>query len=109
MTQEKIPEDIKSFNIPEILPIIGIDNIVFPKMVFPLEVVDEHSVKLVDEVMASDRLMGIVLAKKGNGNKSDQCSDQPASPEMGTSAVILKMAKGNDNRTQLLVQGISRF
>ena len=109
MAHEKIPEDIKSFNIPEILPIMAIDNVIFPKMIFPMEVVEEHSLKLVDEVMASDRLMGIVLAKKGNGNKSDQCSDQPASPEMGTSAVILKMAKGSDNKIQLLVQGLSRF
>jgi ATP-dependent Lon protease len=108
MTQEKIPEDIKSFNIPEILPIIGIDNIVFPKMIFPLEVLDDQSIKLVDEAMATDRLMGIVLSNKGPLDREEKCSALP-SAEMGTCAVILKMAKGNDNRTQLLVQGLSRF
>lgn len=108
MTNEKIPEDIKSFNIPEILPIIAIDNIVFPKMIFPLEVVDEHSIKLVDEAMASDRLMGIVLSKKDPQGREEKFPALPSS-DMGTCAVILKMAKGNDNRTQLLLQGLSRF
>jgi ATP-dependent Lon protease len=108
MTQEKVAEDTQSFHIPEILPILGIDNIVFPKMIFPLEVVDEHSIKLVDEVMASDRLMGIVLSKKDSPKPDESCSALPPA-EMGTCAVILKMAKGSDNRTQLLVQGLSRF
>ena len=108
MAHEKMPEDIKSFNIPEILPIMGIDNIVFPKMIFPLEVIDEHSIKLVDEVMAGDRLMGIVLSKNDPQDREEKCPALPSS-EMGTCAVILKMAKGSDNRTQLLVQGLSRF
>jgi len=108
MTNEKIPEDIKTFNIPEILPILAIDNIVFPKMIFPLEVVNEQSIKLVDEVMASDRLMGIVLSKKDTPGGEDKLTALP-SHDMGTCAVILKMAKGSDNKTQLLVQGLNRF
>jgi len=108
MTNEKIPEDIKTFNIPEILPILAIDNIVFPKMIFPLEVVNEHSIKLVDEVMANDRLMGIVLSKKDTRGSEDKLTTLP-SHDMGTCAVILKMAKGSDNKTQLLVQGLNRF
>jgi ATP-dependent Lon protease len=108
MTQEKMPEDIKSFNIPEILPIMTIDSIVFPKMIFPLEVVDEHSIKLVDEAMASDRLLGIVPSQKYPRDREEKFPALP-SADMGACAVILKMARGNDGKTQLLVQGLSRF
>lgn len=108
MTQKKMSEDIKSFNIPEILPIMTIDSIVFPKMIFPLEVVDEHSIKLVDEAMASDRLLGIVPSQKYPRDREEKFPALP-SADMGACAVILKMAKGNDGKTQLLVQGLSRF
>ncbi len=92
---------------PGILPILPLfDAALFPKMVLPLVVMQGESVKLVDEAMASDRLIGLVVSKK--------LAKENASPEedlygIGTSALILKMAKTQDNRAQLLVQGVSRF
>jgi ATP-dependent Lon protease len=89
------------------LPILPLfDAALFPKMVLPLVVMQGESVKLVDEAMASDRLIGLVVSKK--------IAKESASPEedlytVGTSALILKMAKTQDNRAQLLVQGLSRF
>src|ERR1035437_7867 len=107
MASEKMPEDIKSINIPEILPIIQLNSVVFPKMIFPLEVVDEHSIKLIDEAMAKDRLMGLIMFRNDSPDGQDKC---PLAPnDIGTCVVILKMAKGGDNRTQLLVQGLNRF
>ena len=91
----------------ELLPILPLfDAALFPKMVLPLVVMQGESVKLVDEAMASDRLIGLVVSKK--------IAKESASPEedlykIGTSALILKMAKTQDNRAQLLVQGLSRF
>lgn len=91
----------------EILPILPLfDAALFPKMVLPLVVMQGESVKLVDEAMASDRLIGLVVSKK--------IAKESASPEedlyaIGTSALILKMAKTQDNRAQLLVQGLNRF
>jgi ATP-dependent Lon protease len=91
----------------EILPILPLfDAALFPKMVLPLVVMQGESVKLVDEAMASDRLIGLVVSKK--------IAKESESPEedlytIGTSALILKMAKTQDNRAQLLVQGLSRF
>jgi ATP-dependent Lon protease len=108
MADEKMPGEMKAISIPEILPIIPLVNVVvFPKMILPLEVAEEHSITLVDEAMASNRLMGLVLAKQNPQDMEAKC---PAEPEaIGTCVVILKMAKGGDNRAQLLVQGISRI
>ena len=65
MAEEKKPGDLNTVHIPDVLPIISLVNVVvFPKMIFPLEVFEEHSVALVDEAMAKDRLMGLVLSEK---------------------------------------------
>jgi ATP-dependent Lon protease len=78
----------------------------FPMMVLPLVVHGEESQKLVDEAMAKDRLIGIVVSK----DKDLGASSKPATLyEVGTAALILKMAKPEEKGTQLLVQGISRF
>jgi ATP-dependent Lon protease len=108
MAEEKTPVDLKVVDIPEILPIILLTNIVvFPKMILPLEIFEESSLTLIDEAMARDRMIGFLLSKKSYQEVEAACPGEPSL--IGTCAVILKMAKGGDNRAQLLVQGISRF
>ncbi|MDP2725607.1 MAG: endopeptidase La, partial [Syntrophales bacterium] len=108
MADEKIAGDLKALNIPEILPIIPLINVVvFPKMILPFEVFEANSLALVDEAMATNRLMGLVLSKKNPLEMEAACPDDPT--PVGTCVAILKMAKGHDNRAQLLVQGISRI
>ncbi|MBI5580973.1 MAG: endopeptidase La [Deltaproteobacteria bacterium] len=108
MTDEKPPEQSSSTPMPDTLPILPItDSVLFPKMVFPLLVMAPDSVQLVDETMSRDRMVGMVFVKP------DEASESPPKPgnyaAVGTSAMILKMAKTPDNRTQLLVQGLGRF
>ncbi|MBN1842378.1 MAG: endopeptidase La [Deltaproteobacteria bacterium] len=97
----------ETFKIPEVLPILPVvDLTLFPKMVLPVMVEEEGSQKLVDEAMAKDRLIGIVVSKEKD-LKASHKSD--ALYKIGTAALILKMAKPEDHVTQLLVQGVSRF
>jgi ATP-dependent Lon protease len=108
MTDEKSPEGGSSNNIPAILPILPVvDAVLFPKMVTPLLVMQPDSVQLIDEAMSRDRMIGMVFARP------DPAQEGPPKPEnyapVGTSAMILKMAKTPENRTQLLVQGLGRF
>ena len=104
---EKPPVEIDTEKIPELLSILPLfDAALFPKMVLPLVVMQGESVRLVDEAMAKNRIIGLVVSKKpGEGLKPDHKDLAP----VGTSALILKMAKTQDNRTQLLVQGLHRF
>jgi ATP-dependent Lon protease len=93
--------------IPEILPILPLyDAALFPKMVLPLVVLQGESVQLVDEAMAKDRIIGLMVSKKPEDKDTP---DEEDLASMGTTAMILKMAKTQDNRTQLLVQGLNRF
>lgn len=108
MTQQPQPQqNFDPDNLPETLSILPLfDAALFPKMVLPLVVMQGESVQLVDEAMAKNRIIGLVVAKKPIKQDSDPREDLE---KIGTSALILKMAKTEDNRAQLLVQGISRF
>jgi ATP-dependent Lon protease len=108
MSEEQQPEAGHSPAVPAILPILPVvDSVLFPKMVTPLLVMQPDSVQLIDEAMSRDRMIGMVFAKP------DPAQEGPPKPEnyatIGTSAMILKMAKTPENRTQLLVQGLGRF
>ncbi len=107
--QDKRPSlDYNTENIPNVLPILPLfDATLFPKMVLPLVVMKGESVHLIDEAMANDRMIGLLVAKKQENVRPDPESGELAS--VGTAAQILKMAKTEDNRVQLLVQGMSRF
>ena len=107
MAEKQPAPEVSSENIPEFLPILPLfDTALYPKMVLPLVVMQRESVQLIDEAMSKDRIIGLVVAKK-------QIQESPLPKEelfgVGTSAFILKMAKTQDNRAQLLVQGLSRF
>jgi ATP-dependent Lon protease len=107
MADEQSPREVDAEKVPEILPIMPLyDAALFPKMVLPLVVMQGESVKLVDEAMAKDRIIGLIVSKKPEGKNAPDKEDLAP---VGTSALILKMAKTQDNRTQLLVQGLSRF
>ena len=107
MAEEKSTEELKVLKIPDILSLVPLFNVVvFPNMVFPLEVFGEQTMTLVDEAMAADRIVGLVMSKKSPKEIKNQAEDLYG---IGTSVVIVKMAKTGENGATLLVQGVSRF
>ena len=91
--------------LPEVLPVLGLSDIViFPGMVAPLLVESAESMKLIDDVVGGDRLVGMVLQRKPDVEK-------PKPDEMhefGTAARVLKMIKFPDNTVRVLVEGLWR-
>jgi len=69
-------------------------------------VMQDESIRLIDEAMAKDRIIGLLLSKQPNVKSTYSDEELYA---VGTSALILKMAKSEDQKAQLLVQGLSRF
>lgn len=107
MDEKKLSADFGTENIPGNLPVLPLfDAVLFPKMVLPLVVTEEDSVKLVDEAMSKNRIIGLLVSKTKSKDKSKPEEDLAM---IGTSAMILKMAKAEDNKAQLLVQGLARF
>lgn len=107
MTLQNGSENKNNYNIPEVIPILPLHNVlVFPKTMIPLEVTGSASA-LVDEAMTKDRLVGLIMLKKAPDALNQYAKDDLQA--VGTCAVIIKMAKTSENHTQLLLQGISRF
>jgi ATP-dependent Lon protease len=107
MTENSPSTEPETGKIPDFIPILPLfDAALFPKMVLPLVVMQGESIQLIDEAMAKDRIIGLLVSKKQENVRPDPEGDLAA---VGTSALILKMAKTHDNKTQLLVQGLSRF
>ncbi len=106
MTEQQSFSELSADKIPENLPILPLfDAALFPKMVLPLVVMQGESIQLVDEAMSKDRVIGLVVSKDPVAKKISQ-DDLYI---YGTSALILKMAKSEDNRAQMVVQGLGRF
>jgi ATP-dependent Lon protease len=110
MTDPKQPAVPDPEAIADILPILPLsDTILYPKMVLPLMVMEELATRVIDDAMGGSRTIGLLAARqadKGHGPSYPRTADLAA---VGTAGLILKMAKGRENRTQLLVQGLKRF
>jgi ATP-dependent Lon protease len=107
MTDAQDPKPKGTEDLPDTLPIMPLfDAALFPKMVLPLAVMQEESIKLIDEAMSKNRIIGLAVAT----NKTDKTPyPKEDLAKIGTTALILKMAKTEDQKAQLLVQGLSRF
>ncbi len=95
-----------SSDLPEEIPILPLRGlVVYPQTAVPLTIGQARSIRLVDEVVKSDRLVGLVASK-------DSGVDEPG-PEMlysyGTLAVIHRLFRAPDGTIRLLVQGSTRF
>ncbi|NOX32885.1 MAG: endopeptidase La [Deltaproteobacteria bacterium] len=98
---------ITSENIPDIIPILPIvDTNLFPKMVLPLVLIQHEAVELIDEAMAGNRMLGLLLSKRSDIDSRHTAEDLY---RIGTVAIILKMSKMEDDKAQLLIQGLDRF
>jgi ATP-dependent Lon protease len=106
---QKPSEELKIARIPEILPVLPLAGaFVFPKMLFPLEVYGASAISLIDEAMAGDRLIGLIMLKQA-GDPTEGPHKKEDFYGVGTSVAILRMAKTADSKTQLLLQGLGRF
>ena len=99
------PSKVSARSLPEALPVLGLSDIViFPGMVAPLLVETAQSTKLIDDVVAGDRLLGVVLQRNAE-------AENPLPHEMhevGCAARVLKMLKFPDNTVRVLVEGLWR-
>ncbi len=98
---------ISKDDIPDSLPILPIvDTNLFPKMVLPLVLIQQAAIDLIDEAMAGNRMLGLLLSKRSDIDSKHTADDLF---RIGTVAMILKMSKMEDEKAQLLIQGLNRF
>jgi ATP-dependent Lon protease len=98
------PEE-SALDYPAVLPVLPLkETVVFPQSMSPLAIGQERSVRLIDDVVAGDRLLALVTARDGS-------LDEPGWDELhevGTVALVHKMIKVPDGTLRILVQGLDR-
>ncbi|OAI25234.1 endopeptidase La [Methylosinus sp. R-45379] len=103
MTNEKrnsiVPGAIDSY---PVLPLR--DIVVFPHMIVPLFVARDKSIRALEEVTKSERL--ILLATQKNAGDDDPAPD--AIYSIGTLASVLQLLKLPDGTVKVLVEGVGR-
>lgn len=92
--------------IPDSLPILPLRNtVLFPDVIIPIAVGREKSLKLIEDINKTSKMLGVVTQMNGD----------EASPtfkdlyEIGTVAVILKVLNMPDGSITAIIQGKSKF
>jgi ATP-dependent Lon protease len=100
------PPRISTRSLPETLPILGLSDIViFPGAIVPLLVETGPSLRLIDDAVAGDRLMGTVLQRK-----SEIAEPMPEDLHaVGCVVRLAKMVKFPDGTARVLVEGLWRI
>ncbi|MBC7232908.1 MAG: endopeptidase La [Chloroflexi bacterium] len=111
-TEQKAPvaqagQTTERLTIPEVLPILPLKNtVVYPiPILLPLIVGQPRSIKLVDDAVLGNRIIGLVALK-------DASIEEPGPDDVyrvGSAAIIARFAKAPDATIRLFVQGIERI
>lgn len=92
-------------DIPEELPILPLrETVVYPQMLIPLVVGREKSIKLVEDALASNKIIGMCMQKTP--------VEEPTPDDIhrvGTVGIIVRSLRFPDNTLRLFVQGLQRI
>ncbi|HVG87052.1 MAG TPA: endopeptidase La [Vicinamibacterales bacterium] len=98
--QARLPE-----NVPAEIAVLPLrDTVLFPQAFMPLAVARESSVRLIDEAVASGRMIAVFAQREA-------AEDDPQQPDLhpiGTASHIHKMFKLPDGSLRIIVQGVTR-
>ncbi|MFQ3534416.1 MAG: endopeptidase La [Aggregatilineales bacterium] len=86
-----------------ILPLRGL--VIYPQTAMPLNIGQKRSVRLVDDVVSGDRLIGLVASR----NPELETPEPNDIYTVGTMAAILRLFRAPDGTIRLLVQGLARI
>jgi ATP-dependent Lon protease len=96
----------KKVNIPDIISVLPLrDAVLYPELMIPLVVGRDRSVKLIEDSLKTDNIIGLVTQK-------DPKIEEPKTEDLyslGTTALITKMIRMPDSTLRVIVQGLSRF
>ncbi len=99
-------EDVSDVQVPVEIPILPLRGVViFPSAIAPLLISRGSSLKLVEEALAADRILGLVAQK----NAEDEEPGTNGLYSRGTAGRILKILKYPDGSIRILVQGLRRI
>jgi ATP-dependent Lon protease len=103
----ELPEETEEAEVelPAVMPVLPLkETVVFPQSMTPLAIGQERSVRLIDDVVAGDRLLALVTSR----DSSIETPGWDEIYEVGTLAIVHKMIKIPDGTLRILVGGLHR-
>ncbi|MBU8871931.1 MAG: endopeptidase La [Gemmatimonadales bacterium] len=95
--------------LPNEMPILPISEaVVFPAMMVPLVLSDTNLVRLADDCLAGQKILGAFAQKDLEVDEDDEVADRDLIYHVGTAVKIQKMLRFPDGSMRLLGQGIAR-
>lgn len=92
--------------VPNELPVLPLrGTVLYPDLILPIMVGRKKSVKLIDDAMDGDRIIGIITQKRSE-------IEDPRESDLynvGVAALILRMIRELDGSQRVIVQGVSRI
>src|SRR5712692_574244 len=106
--EQEAPRDTgeeEASSIPEVLPVLPLkDTVVYPLSVQSLGVGQERSIRLIDDVMRSNRMVVLVAQKSSD---TEQAGPRDIF-NIGTVSRVVRMIRMPDGNIQIYVQGLER-
>ncbi|MCK4975917.1 MAG: LON peptidase substrate-binding domain-containing protein, partial [Anaerolineales bacterium] len=99
--------ELDESQIPTVLPIMPLRGlVVYPQTAVPLTIGQPRSIRLVDDVVASEeRLIGLIASR----NPELETPEPQDLFPVGTVAMVHRLFRAPDDTIRLVVQGLSRF
>jgi len=89
--------------VPTAIPVLPLSKVVlFPALVMPIAVEKEHHIKLIEDALNKNKLIGLFMSKVKKDPKPGEIE------KCGTMASIIRMIKVPDGTIRVLVQGLKR-
>ena len=90
-------------NLPKKISIFPLSNfIIFPNASVPLNIFEERYIKMIDDSMQDNRIIGMVQPKNNNKSVPDLYS-------IGCAGRITSFSKTDDGRYLIVIKGLNRF
>ena len=91
-------------NLPSKIPVFPLSNfIVFPNTTVPLNIFEPRYLKMTEDAMSGDRLIGMIQPKKTGGLKNPDLFD------VGCVCRIISFNETEDGRYIIIIKGLNRF
>ena len=94
----------KAQDLPQVIPVFPLDGaLLLPHAQLPLQVFEPRYIAMVDDVMAGDRMIGMVQTRPGGD------PERPGLQPIGCAGKITTFSETTDGRYLITLTGLSRF
>jgi uncharacterized protein len=96
---------MKKEDLPKKIPVFPLSNfIIFPKTTVPLNIFEPRYIEMINDIMKSNKLLGIIQPKNFNSNHT-----LPTLHNIGCLGKIISFKETNDARYLIELKGLIRF